>query len=1019
MKTLKTGLPLPSVENRTFAVGRIMARNFPNVSVTPKPAVEDHDSKALETVNRDFDDTVDGKNREETIDEKGIQLDEDLLAKWVSGKRLSGTVISWENDMGWIKSDTGETLKVHQVDIIFEGCGVRKLQVHHQVEYERYRGPYGWPMACLVTQSVGRPFITRGTLETTISLTPGKQETVKVGQFRCAYEADDDVMYTGVIKYFNATLLFAGIRPNSIDEELDDIFCDASGIKKVGSFMAVRRGVQVEYRKGINLTGTTVATRCTGPAGQPISLASKVVPIKSYPTPAERLRRKKQLEVEKSLIALPPKPEIAPGKSPVSILHEFARSFSPQKVVWFKLVDDTKLVRGKNGIHRKTFTFDCYLDNEVISTFTYTKKKECKTCAAQLGLNRLCDIPQYEDEILRIRCGIQKPKKNNWYERRRRGGQIVSSFNGINSTGSIFDSYYQAQELISSSLALVPSPQLLMPMHILSVPDPQPRPVYKQLISIATQPQPPPPPRTVVTRTFMANTVSVKKDSTLPPPEVIQPKRMEKRMLVEVRVPTPPPQNPAPKRTLPSTNISVKIEKRANLPTKTLHEPASVSKEPARALKDEPRRSQSSKRARSKSHASLVRSFSRPRSKNRSRSAYRAKHRSLIHTEYSRSPTAERRRSSPLDRRRSSTPDHRRSPFTQVIRPRRSRTRTRSRGRLRFSQESSRLLKRKRPSPKQLSRYRSPRRLTVSRSRTRLRPRSISRMRSLSRSRERNRSREHIRRRSREYRAMSPRSERRSSYSRDGLPSQQKKYLSSLKRKQPRLRTGTRLRERSREPLGRQSRERLRLRPRERLLSRSRDRLRSRSKERQRSPLTDRYRSPPRKVAISLSRDRWSPLKGRRLSPRELTRSSSGKRISSSSRGGRSSTMRERVRSPLREQRLSPGDGVRSPQRKSLRSRARSPSYRRSRSSSRLIVTTRKRALSPPDRGYSQQKKLSRLERLPTRRVIQERSISRRRIDSGGDPPEESLRVQVVYNEDDRYELSRRERSRSRDRRYG
>merc|ERR1719397_791756 len=107
-------------------------------------------------------------------------------------------------------------------------------------------------------------------------------------------------------------------------------------------------------------------------------------------------------------------------------------------------------------------------------------------------------------------------------------------------------------------------------------------------------------------------------------------------------------------------------------------------------------------------------------------------------------------------------------------------------------------------------------------------------------------------------------------------------------RKQPRLRTGTRLRERSREPLGRQSRERLRLRPRERLLSRSRDRLRSRSKERQRSPLTDRYRSPPRKVAISLSRDRWSPLKGRRLSPRELTRSSSGKRISSSSRGGRS-----------------------------------------------------------------------------------------------------------------------------------
>jgi len=1008
---------MPSIENRTSAVGGIMVRNFQNVSATFKPAVEDHDSKALEIVKRDFDDTVDVKNKEETIDEKGVNLDKILLAKWVSGKRSTGTVISWEKDMGWIKSDTGETLKVHQADIIFEGCGVRKLWVHHQVEYEKFRGPYGWPMACLVTQSVGRPFQTRGTLETKISLTPGKQEIVKVGQFRCAYEADDDVMYTGVIKYFNATLLFAGIRPNNIDEELDDIFCDASAIKKVGSFMAVRRGVQIEYRKGINLTGTTVATRCTGPAGQPISLASKVVPIKSYPTPAERLRRKKQLEVEKSLITLPPKPEIAQGKSPVSILHEFARSFSPQKVVWFKLVDDTKLVRGKNGIHRKTFTFDCYLDNEVISTFTYTKKKECKTCAAQLGLNRLCDIPQYEDEILRIRCGIQKPKKNNWYERRRRGGQIVNSFNGINSTGSIFDSYYQAQELISSSLALVPSPPVLMPMPIMSLPEPQPRPVYKQLISIAAQPQPPPPPRKVMTRTFMANTVSVKKDSTLQPPEVIQPTRVEKRMLVEVRVPTPPPQNPEPKTPLPSTNIAVKIEKPANLPT----QPASFSKEPARALKDEPRRSKSSKRARSKSHASLVRSRSRQRSKNRSRSAYRPKRRSSVHTEYSRSPTADRRRSSPLDRRRSSTPDHRRSPFKQVLRPRRSRTRTRSRGRLRFSQESSRLLKRERPSPQQSSRYRSPRRRTVSRSRARLRPRSNARMRSLSRSRERNRSRKHIRKRSREYRATSPRSERRSSYSRERLPSQQKKHLSSLKRKQPRLRPGTSHRERSREPLGRQSRERPRLRPRERGLSRSRDRLRSRSKERQRSPLTDRYRSPPRKLAISLSRDRWSPYKARGLSPRELTRSSSRKRISSSSRGGRSSTMRERVRSPLRERRLSPRDGVRSSQRNSVTSRARSPSYRRSRSSSRLIVTTRKRALSPPDRGYSPQKKLSRLERLPTRRIIQERSLSRRRVDSGGDPPEESLRVQIVNNQDDRYEncLSRRERSRSRDRRYG
>merc|ERR1712060_10335 len=190
--------------------------------------------------------------------------------------------------------------------------------------------------------------------------------------------------------------------------------------------------------------------------------------------------------------------------------------------------------------------------------------------------------------------------------------------------------------------------------------------------------------------------------------------------------------------------------------------------------------------------------------------------------------------------------------------------------------------------------------------------------------------------------------------------------------------------------------------------------------ERHRSPLTNRYRSPPRKLAISFSRDRWSPLKERGLSPGELTRSSSRKRISSSSRGGRSSTMRERVRSSLRERRRSPGDGVQSPQRNSLKSRARSLSSRRSRSSSRLIVTTRKRALSPSDRGYSPQKKLSRLDGLPTRRIIQERSISRRRVDSGGDPPEESLRVQVVYNQDDRYEncLSRRERSRSRDRRY-
>merc|ERR1719317_758776 len=108
-------------------------------------------------------------------------------------------------------------------------------------------------MACNVTRSIGRPLFTEGFVAKRVSFA-GKHETIQLGQFRCAFESDDDVMFTGVIKYFHATLLFGSIRPDSLDDELDDIFCDASAFKKVGSFMSVRRGVKVEYRQGINQT---------------------------------------------------------------------------------------------------------------------------------------------------------------------------------------------------------------------------------------------------------------------------------------------------------------------------------------------------------------------------------------------------------------------------------------------------------------------------------------------------------------------------------------------------------------------------------------------------------------------------------------------------------------------------------------------------------------------------------------------------------------------------------------------
>jgi cold shock CspA family protein len=351
-------------------------------------------------------------------------------------KRESGTVVVWWYNTGQIKADTGELLAVHQVDLQFQGAGVRRLPVGYQCEFERCRGPTGLPRACEVSQAAGRPWVFEAksgppskesslnplweskvpTLGSSIELRSEphhlgqEQDNALQRKYQCVLELDPS-LYKGVVKYFNSIELYACIQPDEDSDE--EIFCDASSIVKDGSYMFVQRGTKVEYRKGSNALGECVATRCTGPEGKPINNTSIRVHLR-----AKRILGKAELEKRKrrklmEIVEIPPPPEIPEGKNPVVIFHELVTTCKPKKIVAFKLVDQK---RGRSAKTKKgvctSFTFECILDNESIAKGIASTKKKAKMYAAQNGLDHLAaSNPVYQAEIIRIRTGSRTRRR--------------------------------------------------------------------------------------------------------------------------------------------------------------------------------------------------------------------------------------------------------------------------------------------------------------------------------------------------------------------------------------------------------------------------------------------------------------------------------------------------------------------------------------------------------------------------------------------------------------------------------
>jgi len=349
--------------------------------------------------------------------------------------RESGTVVAWWYNTGQIKADTGELLAVHQVDLQFQGTGVRRPPLGYQCEFERCRGPTGQPRACEVSQASGRPWVfeaknelpKESTLnESYESKTPTggtsldfrsephhlerEQANLQQRKYQCVLELDPS-LYKGVVKYFNSVDLYACIQPE--EDSDDEIFCDAAAIVKNGSYMAVQRGTKVEYRKGSNKLGECVATRCTGPEGKPIDNNSIRVHVRGKrilgKAELEKRKRRKLMEI----VELPPPPEIPEGKNPVVIFHELVTTCKPKKIVTFKLVDQKRgrSAKSKKGICT-SFTFECILDNKSIAKGIASTKKKAKMYAAQIGLDHLAATsPRYQSEILRIRTGSRTSRR--------------------------------------------------------------------------------------------------------------------------------------------------------------------------------------------------------------------------------------------------------------------------------------------------------------------------------------------------------------------------------------------------------------------------------------------------------------------------------------------------------------------------------------------------------------------------------------------------------------------------------
>lgn len=361
-------------------------------------------------------------------------------------KRYTGTVAVWWYNTGQIKADSGELLAVHQVDLQFQGAGNRRLPVGYQCEFERCRGPTGMPRACEVTQAAGRPWvfeekselpkeysiITPAWESKTPTVSSGlefRREAYHLGQeqdnllqrrYQCVLELDPS-LYKGVVKYFNSVELYACIQPEEDSDE--EIFCDAAGIVKDGSYMSVQRGTKVEYRKGSNTAGECVATRCTGPEGKAISLNSMRVHLRAKRdlgrAELERRKRRKLMDI----VEIPPPPEVPEGKNPVVIFHELVTTCKPKKIVAFKLIDQKRgrSAKSKKGICT-SFTFECVLDDKSLAKGIASTKKKAKMYAAQIGLDLLAaSSPLYQAEILRIRSGHRSVRRNvsrNQYSQR-------------------------------------------------------------------------------------------------------------------------------------------------------------------------------------------------------------------------------------------------------------------------------------------------------------------------------------------------------------------------------------------------------------------------------------------------------------------------------------------------------------------------------------------------------------------------------------------------------------------------
>jgi len=341
-------------------------------------------------------------------------------------QRKAGTILYWRNGAGQIMSDTGRVLEVHQVDLQFHGKGPRDLPVNHQCEFEFCKGPMGEPRACEVSRSAGRAWVFQKKevpeSKKVVNIKIGNSQKLKTTSVKEDPEAEqlmkylcisetDKTINKGTILYFNADLHYACIQMDNHPEK--EIFCDASGLVKDGSFMSVRRGVKVEFIKGVNAAGLEVATKCTGSDKRPIDNRSKrtaIIKKRKLKKNTKTDQRKRQKVVEPDIV-LPPKPKILSGKNPVSMVIEFAVCCKPKKIVTFKLVDEQFRARCKNGV-KTAFTFECRLDDEPVSKGTATTKRVAKSYAAFYAIETLSKQSEANKlEFERIRACIPQAKK--------------------------------------------------------------------------------------------------------------------------------------------------------------------------------------------------------------------------------------------------------------------------------------------------------------------------------------------------------------------------------------------------------------------------------------------------------------------------------------------------------------------------------------------------------------------------------------------------------------------------------